>query len=114
LHNLIFGCLLIFLIQWIFLGDLRSAIIVGANIPFALFFSIVILVLRNEDANLLSVGAGDFGIIVDAAVILVENIYRNFQARPEERRGLLQQLAADRWRPDPTRATDPSGSQTWT
>jgi cobalt-zinc-cadmium resistance protein CzcA len=103
LHNLIFGCLLIFLIQWIFLGDLRSAIIVGANIPFALFFSIIILVLRGEDANLLSVGAVDFGIIVDAAVILVENIYRNFQARPEERQALLGQLAEEKWGADPTR-----------
>ena len=101
-HNLTFGCLLIFLIQWVFLGDLRSAIIVGANIPFALFFSIVLLVLRNEDANLLSVGAVDFGIIVDAAVILVENTYRNFQARPEERQGLLRQLREGRWGPDPT------------
>ena len=89
LHNLVYGCLLIFLIQWIFLGDLRSAIIVGVNIPFALFFSIIILVLRNEDANLLSVGAVDFGIIVDSAVILVENIYRNFQARPEDRQALI-------------------------
>jgi len=114
LHNLVFGCLLIFLIQWIFLGDLRSAIIVGANIPFALFFSIVILVLRNEDANLLSVGALDFGIIVDSAVILVENIYRNFQATPEERQGLLQQLTAGKWGPDPTRETDSAGLQTWT
>src|SRR5947209_5182169 len=114
LHNLVFGCLLIFFIQWLFLGDLRSAIIVGANIPFALFFSIIILVVRNEDANLLSVGAVDFGIIVDAAVILVENIYRNFQARPEERRGLLQQLASGQWGPDPTRETDSSGPQTWT
>ena len=102
LHNLIFGCLLIFLIQWIFLGDLRSAVIVGANIPFALFFSIIILVLRNEDANLLSVGAVDFGIIVDAAVILVENIYRNFQGSPEHRQALLNQLAAQAWGPDPT------------
>jgi cobalt-zinc-cadmium resistance protein CzcA len=102
LHNLIFGCLLIFLIQWIFLGDLRSAIIVGANIPFALFFSVMILVLRNEDANLLSVGAVDFGIIVDAAVILVENIYRNFQATPQQRQGLLHQLAEQTWGPDPT------------
>ena len=84
LHNLVFGCVLIFFIQWIFLGDLRSAIIVGANIPFALFFSIIILVLRGEDANLLSVGAIDFGIIVDAAVIVVENVYRNFQARPQD------------------------------
>ena len=114
LHNLVFGCLLIFFIQWLFLGDLRSAIIVGANIPFALFFSIIILVVRNEDANLLSVGAVDFGIIVDAAVILVENIYRNFQARPEQRRGLLQQLAAGQWGPDPTGETDASGPQTWT
>jgi heavy metal efflux system protein len=113
LHNLIFGCLLIFFIQWVFLGDLRSAIIVGANIPFALFFSIMILVLRNEDANLLSVGAIDFGIIVDAAVILVENIYRNFQSAPEERQRLLQHLAEGKWGPDPTRATDSSGLQTW-
>jgi len=106
LHNLVFGCLLIFFIQWLFLGDLRSAIIVGANIPFALFFSIIILVVRNEDANLLSVGAVDFGIIVDAAVILVENIYRNFQVTPEERQGLLEQLAEGRWGSDPTRARD--------
>ena len=81
LHNLVFGCVLIFIIQWMFLGDLRSAIIVGANIPFALFFSIIILVLRGEEANLLSVGALDFGIIVDAAVIVVENIYRTFNRR---------------------------------
>ena len=83
LHSLFFGCALVFLIQWIFLGDLRSAIIVGINIPFALFFAIIVLVIQGEDANLLSVGAVDFGIIVDSAVILVENIFRNFQA-PEK------------------------------
>jgi hypothetical protein len=93
LHNLIFGCLLVFLIQWIFLGDLRSAIIVGVNIPFALFFAIILLVIQGEDANLLSVGAVDFGIIVDSAVILVENIFRNFQSPPNERRQLLNHLA---------------------
>jgi heavy metal efflux system protein len=113
LHNLTFGCLLIFFIQWVFLGDLRSAIIVGANIPFALFFSIIILVLRNEDANLLSVGAIDFGIIVDSAVILVENIYRCFQAGPQERQRLLRQLAEGQWGADPTRATDPLSARTW-
>jgi cobalt-zinc-cadmium resistance protein CzcA len=113
MHNLVFGCLLIFLIQWIFLGDLRSALIVGINIPFALFFSIAILVLRNEDANLLSVGAVDFGIIVDAAVILVENIYRNFAAGPEEKQSLLRQLAGGRWGPDPTQSTEPTGGG-WT
>jgi len=114
LHNLVFGCLLIFFIQWIFLGDLRSAIIVGANIPFALFFSIMILVLRGEDANLLSVGAVDFGIIVDAAVILVENVYRNFQARPEQRLQLLNDLAEERWSSDPTRAPDLLKGHSWT
>jgi len=96
LHNLIFGCLLVFMVQWVFLGNLRSAIIVGANIPFALFFSIMILVVRGEDANLLSVGAVDFGIIVDSAVIVVENIFRNLQARPEDRQELLRQLADGR------------------
>lgn len=79
IHNLIFGCLLVFLIQWIFLGDVRSALIVSINIPFALFFSIIMLLITGESANLLSLGAVDFGIIVDSAVILVENIFRNFQ-----------------------------------
>jgi heavy metal efflux system protein len=114
MHNLLFGCLLIFFVQWLFLGDLRSAIIVGANVPFALFFSIIILVLRGEDANLLSVGAVDFGIIVDAAVILVENVYRNFQAGPEEKQQLLQQLAAKRWGDDPTGTELPSSDPIWT
>src|SRR6202023_2679953 len=98
LHNLVFGCLLVFLIQWIFLGDLRSAIIVGVNIPFALFFAIIVLVLRGESANLLSVGAVDFGIIVDSAVILVENIFRNFQAAPHEREQLLEQFGGQQHR----------------
>ena len=103
LHNLIFGCLLVFLIQWIFLGNLRSAIIVGINIPFALFFATILLVLRGESANLLSVGAVDFGIIVDSAVILVENIFRNFQRNAEERQGLLERLANGYWGSDPTK-----------
>ncbi len=104
LHNLIFGCVLVFLIQWIFLGNLRSATIVGVNIPFALFFAVIILVITGESANLLSVGAVDFGIIVDSAVILVENIFRNFQARSEDRQSLLQRLAGGYWGADPTKA----------
>src|SRR5438132_3117163 len=76
LHNMVAGILLIVLLQWIFLGDLRSALIVGATIPFALFFAVIILVLRGESANLLSVGAIDFGLIVDATVIMVEAIFR--------------------------------------
>src|SRR6266581_810394 len=76
LHNMVVGILLIVLLQWIFLGDLRSALIVGATIPFALSFAVIILVLRGESANLLSVGAIDFGLIVDATVIMVEAIFR--------------------------------------
>ncbi|MBV8407007.1 MAG: efflux RND transporter permease subunit [Alphaproteobacteria bacterium] len=105
LHNLVMGCLLVFLIQWIFLGDLRSAIIVGANIPFALFFAVIVMVARDEDANLLSVGAVDFGIIIDSAVILVENIFRNFQSSPDARSQLLLNLSQGFWGPDPTSAT---------
>src|SRR6202012_4356763 len=115
LHNLIFGCLLVFVIQWIFLGDLRSAIIVSANIPFALFFAIIILVLQGEDANLLSLGALDFGIIVDSAVIMMENIYRNFQSSPEHRQTLLQHLTQGFWGADPTSPTgDAAASPHWT
>jgi cobalt-zinc-cadmium resistance protein CzcA len=76
-HNLVFGIVLIFIIQWLFLGDLRCAIIVAATIPFALGLAVMITVWRGESANLLSVGAIDLGIIVDATVIMVENIHRH-------------------------------------
>jgi heavy metal efflux system protein len=80
LHNMVMGVTLIFLIQWLFLGDLRSALIVSATIPFALLFAVTILVLNGESANLLSMGAIDFGIIVDATVIMVENIFRHLSS----------------------------------
>jgi cobalt-zinc-cadmium resistance protein CzcA len=114
LHNLLFGCILVFLIQWIFLGDLRSAIIVGVNIPFALFFAIMMLLLRGESANLLSVGAVDLGIIVDFAVILVENIFRNLQRSREERVDLLQRLAEGFYGSDPSQTLHSTPSQGWT
>ena len=76
LHNMVIGIALIFFLQWTFLGNLRSAVIVGMTIPFALFFAVGILVMRGESANLLSVGAIDFGLIVDATVIMVESIFR--------------------------------------
>jgi heavy metal efflux system protein len=113
-HNLIFGCILLFCIQWVFLGDLRTAIIVGASIPFALLFALIILYLRGEDANLLSIGAVDLGIIVDAAVILMENIYRNFQSNKEARHRLLEDLAEGQFGTDPTHGRDVAHSQTWT
>jgi heavy metal efflux system protein len=77
LNNMLFGVVLIFLIQWMFLGDLRSALIVSATIPVALLLAVIITVLRGESANLLSIGAIDLGIIVDATVIMVENIFRH-------------------------------------
>jgi cobalt-zinc-cadmium resistance protein CzcA len=77
MHNMLFGIALIFLIQWIFLGNLRCAIIVSATIPVALFLAVIITVLRGDSANLLSVGAIDLGIIVDGTVIMVENIFRH-------------------------------------
>jgi cobalt-zinc-cadmium resistance protein CzcA len=77
LHNMLVGILLIFLVQWIFLGNLRAAIITTTTIPFALSFAVIIMVARGESANLLSVGAIDFGLVVDATVIMVENIFRH-------------------------------------
>jgi heavy metal efflux system protein len=93
LHNMVLGILLIFFVQWGFLGNLRSAIIVATTIPFALFFAITILVLRGESANLLSVGAIDFGLIVDATVILVENVYRHLSGHVAMRAERSRRLA---------------------
>jgi len=81
LKNMVEGMLLIFLIQWLFLGNLRSALIVSATIPFALCFAVLILTMQGESANLLSVGALDFGLIVDATVIMVENVFRHLVER---------------------------------
>jgi cobalt-zinc-cadmium resistance protein CzcA len=93
MHSLLFGVALIFLIQWIFLGNLRAALIVSATIPVALFLAVIITVLRGESANLLSIGAIDLGIVVDATVIMVENIFRHLAhdvpaetANPDARR----------------------------
>src|SRR5215467_6131049 len=88
IHNLIFGIALLFLIQFVFLGDLRSAIIVSASIPVALFFAILIMYIRGDSANLLSLGAIDFGIIVDSTVIMVENIFRHLRGHPGKLSGI--------------------------
>ena len=85
IHNMIAGMLLIFAVQWLFLGNLRSAVIVATTIPFALLFAILIMTLRGESANLLSVGAIDFGLVVDATVIMMENIFRHL-SEPHHRR----------------------------
>ncbi len=95
LENMVVGIGLIVLLQWLFLGDLRSALIVGATIPFALFFAVIILVARGESANLLSVGAIDFGLIVDATVIMVEAIFRRLSQTAELTDGEQNRISSE-------------------
>ena len=80
LHNLIVGMGLVTAVLFLFLGDLVSAAIVALVIPLALLFAINVLYLQGKSANLLSIGAVDFGIIVDSSVIMVENIFRHVTA----------------------------------
>src|ERR1700733_4962182 len=77
LHNLAEGFILVSIVLFIFLGSVRSAIIVALTIPFSLLFASICLDLRHIPANLLSLGALDFGMVVDGAVVMVENIYRH-------------------------------------
>ena len=76
-HTLIEGMILVALILIAFLGDLRASMVVALSIPLSLLFTFVCMVLRGDSANLISMGAIDFGIIVDASVIMVENIFRH-------------------------------------
>jgi cobalt-zinc-cadmium resistance protein CzcA len=80
-HNLVVGMVLVALILLMFLSNVRSALIVAINIPLALLFAFAVLYLRGKSANLLSIGAVDFGIIVDSSVIVVENIYRKLTSQ---------------------------------
>jgi cobalt-zinc-cadmium resistance protein CzcA len=89
MHNLTEGMVLVVIILFIFLGNVRAAVIVALTIPFSLLFAAICLDLRHISANLLSLGALDFGMVVDGAVVMVENIVRhlnqptkNHQLRP--------------------------------
>jgi cobalt-zinc-cadmium resistance protein CzcA len=77
LHNLTEGMILVSIILFLFLGNIRGALIVAATIPFSLLFASICLELRHIPANLLSLGALDFGMVVDGAVVMVENIVRH-------------------------------------
>jgi cobalt-zinc-cadmium resistance protein CzcA len=79
-ENLLLGIGLVALILLMFLSNVRTALIVAINIPLALLFAFAMLYVRGKSANLLSIGAVDFGIIVDSSVIMVENIYRHISA----------------------------------
>jgi cobalt-zinc-cadmium resistance protein CzcA len=76
LHNLTEGIILVVIILFLFLGNIRGAIIVALTIPFSLLFAATCLNLKGIPANLLSLGALDFGMVVDGAVVMVENIVR--------------------------------------
>lgn len=77
LHNLGEGIVLVVIILFLFLGNVRGAFIVALTIPFSLLFAAICLDLRHIPANLLSLGALDFGMVVDGAVVMVENIVRH-------------------------------------
>ncbi len=81
LHNLTEGIVLVVFILFIFLGNVRSALIVAATIPFSLLFASILLQARHIPANLLSLGALDFGMVVDSAVVMIENVLRHVTKR---------------------------------
>ncbi len=94
LHNLVVGMALVVAILFVFLGNLTSAGIVAIMIPLALLFSVTVLYIQGKSANLLSIGAVDFGIIVDSSVIIVENIYRHITAHGSDRsRPMIDRIA---------------------
>jgi cobalt-zinc-cadmium resistance protein CzcA len=94
LHNMLVGMGLVVFILFVFLGDLTSAGIVALIIPLAILFSVSVLYVQGKSANLLSIGAVDFGIIVDSSVIIVENIYRHITARDADRgRPLIDRIS---------------------
>jgi cobalt-zinc-cadmium resistance protein CzcA len=101
-HNLLRGMLLVVVVLIFFLYDVRAGLIVAATIPLSLLFAFACLDLQGASANLLSIGAIDFGILVDAAVIMVENIYRRLavaEDRPENLLLIIREAAAEVDRP---------------
>jgi cobalt-zinc-cadmium resistance protein CzcA len=100
--NLLRGMLLVVVILIFFLYDIRAGLIVAVTIPLALLFAFICLDLQGASANLLSIGAIDFGILVDAAVVMVENIYRQIAERkgtPLNVREIIRDAAAEVDRP---------------
>src|SRR5207253_3849509 len=82
------GMVLVFLILFLFLGHMRAALIVALTVPLALLFTFSMMVAVGESANLISLGAIDFGIIVDAALIMVEAIFLQLSQHPARLRPL--------------------------
>ncbi len=100
-ENLIFGALIVFIIVFLILGNMRSAVVIASMIPLALLFTITMMYIFGIDANLMSLGALDFGIIIDGAVIIIEYIALRIMIRSddlnkatgEEKQSLLNEIA---------------------
>jgi cobalt-zinc-cadmium resistance protein CzcA len=92
LENLTHGIILVVIILFLFLGNVRGALIVAITIPFALLFASICLDLRHIPANLLSLGALDFGMVVDGAVVMVENIVRHLSHNRDPNKTPMQQI----------------------
>jgi cobalt-zinc-cadmium resistance protein CzcA len=93
LHNLTEGILLVVLVLFLFLGNVRGAFIVALTVPFALLFAATCLRLKGIPANLLSLGALDFGMVVDGAVVMVENIVRHMSHREASHKTPLERIS---------------------
>ncbi len=92
LHNLTEGMILVVIILFVFLGNVRAAFIVALTIPFALLFASICLDLRHISANLLSLGALDFGMVVDGSVVMIENIVRHLSRQDPDHGTVLDQV----------------------
>jgi cobalt-zinc-cadmium resistance protein CzcA len=92
LHNLGEGMILVVLVLFAFLGNVRGAFIVALTIPFSLLFASICLDLRHISANLLSLGALDFGMVVDGAVVMAENIVRHLGKHEKDNSTILEQV----------------------
>jgi cobalt-zinc-cadmium resistance protein CzcA len=92
LHNLGMGITLVVVVLFLFLGNIRSAFIVALTIPFSLLFASILLDLRHIPANLLSLGALDFGMVVDGSVVMVENIFRHLSERRDTSKSMTDTI----------------------
>jgi cobalt-zinc-cadmium resistance protein CzcA len=92
LHNLVVGAVLVVVVLTVFLSSIRAALIVALTIPLSLFFAFIFMDVRGIPANLLSLGAIDFGIIVDGAVVMTENVLRHLAARKPSRDRMVSEV----------------------
>jgi cobalt-zinc-cadmium resistance protein CzcA len=99
-ENLLVGMGLVTVILLMFVSNVRTALVVAINIPLALMFAFAALYLRGKSANLLSIGAVDFGIIVDSSVIIAENIYRHLATGENAELPLKQRILRSTWEID--------------